>query len=422
MKVWQITVGEPSPAESKSVRLLRTGILSKELTQRGHDVTWWSSSFDHFGKKFLSSNDKEIAWEGGTLSLLHTKSSYSSNVSLQRIRHNLEVAEKFAEKACENEKPDVILCSFPTIELAYEAVKYGQKNNVPVVIDIRDLWPDVYLTALPSFLHSLGRLALQPFYKKAHYILKHCQCMTAVSKGYLDWGIRLGHRSPSKADSVFPIGYMSPPIRPQHSGDNEYLEHLRVPKNSLVVWFVGSFGRSYDLETVLNAAQTLQGRGDKSFYFVISGDGDAMPRLKQKAMGLKNTVFTGWIEADKIKALQARADIGLMAYAKGAKQGMPNKLFEYMSAGIPILSSLEGEGEEVIRQYQIGQSYTPGSSQDLVEKLLKLEPAGTREKIRTQCNLIFEKNFSADTIYSNFADYLEHIKSDDKEFTHEKSH
>lgn len=407
MKFWQITVGEPSPFEDPRVRLLRTGILSKALKKRGHDVTWWSTTFDHFGKKFLSHQNENYEWDGGTLSLIHTQSSYSSNVSLQRIRHNQEAAKNFRQLAESRDVPDVIQCSFPTIELAEAAVQYGQKHSVPVVIDVRDLWPDVFLTAAPRFLQPLAKLALSSFYSKARFVLKNCDYITGVSQGYLDWGRKLGHRFLTDQDQVFPIGYKKSEQKNQMS--STWLRELGILPRATVVWFVGSFGRSYDLETVVKAARLLQNNGDDQFQFVISGDGDSMPKLKGLCLGLKNTLFTGWIHADRIKELQQRADIGLMAYSKGAKQGMPNKLFEYMAAGIPIISSLEGEGAQVISNYGIGVNYQPQCANSLVEQLKSLKSPESRRQIQQQCLKVFESHFSADSIYSQFSDYLERI-------------
>jgi hypothetical protein len=51
MRVWLITVGEPLPLDGPGERMLRTGILAAFLAARGHEVVWWSSSFDHVRKR-----------------------------------------------------------------------------------------------------------------------------------------------------------------------------------------------------------------------------------------------------------------------------------------------------------------------------------------------------------------------------------
>ena len=51
MKIWIITVGEPLPMDDGEVRAYRSGLLFSELVNAGHEVTWWTSSFDHSQKK-----------------------------------------------------------------------------------------------------------------------------------------------------------------------------------------------------------------------------------------------------------------------------------------------------------------------------------------------------------------------------------
>ena len=72
---------------------------------------------------------------------------------MSRILDNNLVAAKFKNLASKEKiLPDLILSSIPTSELSLEATKLGRKNNIPVILDIRDLWPDVFLDVLPKFL------------------------------------------------------------------------------------------------------------------------------------------------------------------------------------------------------------------------------------------------------------------------------
>ncbi len=55
--------------------------------------------------------------------------------------------------------PDVIhVCNVP-IELCHAAVTYGRAKGIPVVIDVRDLWPDVYLEVIPQRFGLLRSVA-----------------------------------------------------------------------------------------------------------------------------------------------------------------------------------------------------------------------------------------------------------------------
>ena len=65
-------------------------------------------------------------------------------------------------------------------------------------------------------------------------------------------------------------------------------------------------------------------------------------------------VFTGWVDADAINWMRSHAAIGLQPYAAGAPQGLANKLFEYLSAGMPVVSSLTGENQQLIAANDCG--------------------------------------------------------------------
>ena len=86
---------------------------------------------------------------------------YSSNVSLARFRDHRQVAERFAAAAAaEPRRPDIIVAGLPTIELCLESTRYGKQRGVPVVLDMRDMWPDVFLELLPPALRSAGLSAV----------------------------------------------------------------------------------------------------------------------------------------------------------------------------------------------------------------------------------------------------------------------
>ena len=153
MKIWLLQASEPIPIVNKEQRLLRMGIIAEELSKRGHEITWFANTFDHFQKKQLYKKDTTIkVKENYKLELIYAM-GYKRNISLSRILNHKIIAKKFKKQAKKMEKPDLIYASFPTIDYAEEAVKYGKKYNVPVVVDIRDLWPDIFKHNLPKLIY-----------------------------------------------------------------------------------------------------------------------------------------------------------------------------------------------------------------------------------------------------------------------------
>lgn len=83
---------------------------------------------------------------------------YSKNVSLSRVRHNRILARTFQKQICQSQpQPDVLFACLPIPELAEKATLYGQERQIPVIVDVRDEWPDLYLTVFPPRLHALVR-------------------------------------------------------------------------------------------------------------------------------------------------------------------------------------------------------------------------------------------------------------------------
>jgi hypothetical protein len=161
-RIWLVKLGETLPIGTNKKRLLRTGLLAEILAKEGHEVTYWCSTFDHFNKENRFAEDTEIETEEGyRLKLLNGK-AYLKNVSIDRLINHRQIAKKFKEQIYkEGNKPDLILTSIPTVELAYECVKFGKKFDIPVLLDIRDLWPDIFFQELlPG---PLKKIALSGF-------------------------------------------------------------------------------------------------------------------------------------------------------------------------------------------------------------------------------------------------------------------
>ena len=175
MEIWIVTVGEPLPNRSMlsktsvlpktSVggRLFRSGVLAEKLASRGHQVTWWTSNFDHFTKQFhQASNNRDELLNAYRLILIPGP-AYQSNIGIRRLINHLIVALRFGARIKRMKRPDLILCSYPTIELSWISTRFAEKEQIPCVIDIRDLWPDIFVQIAPKSLQWSSVIGLSPF-------------------------------------------------------------------------------------------------------------------------------------------------------------------------------------------------------------------------------------------------------------------
>ncbi len=411
MRVWLLKIGELPPLDGSNERLYRTGMLARALVDRGHDVTWWNSTLDHAHKKLLYQADTCVKLAPNyTLRLLHSI-TYTGNISAKRILNHIHVARKFRRLAEQEMKPDCIVCCLPTLEMCAAATAYGRRHGIPVVIDIRDLWPDIFLDVAPKRLRSVAKTVLAPYYRIARRALRGSTGIIGISDGYLNWGLRYANRERTARDVVFPLGYRRPSIAEETVAEaGAALVAQGVDASRLICWFVGMFGRTYDLDTVIEAARALQKAGLAEVQFVLSGSGENYDRLVADARDLHNVVFTGRVNGPALAWLARNAAIGLMAYAKGAPQSLPNKLFEYLCNGLPVLSSLEAETQTLLSEHGCGLTYSAGDAPSLAASVKFLaEDRELRHRMSANGADLFETRYSAEKIYPKIADYLEHL-------------
>lgn len=404
---WIVTVGEPLPGFSGTSRPWRSGALAAILAERGHIVTWWTSSVDHFSKtQWVQQSGAHVVGKNLQLQFLHG-CLYRRNVSLARYRNHRQIAREFLRIASDRKPPDLILCSYPTIELSEAAVAYAGKRNIPIYLDIRDLWPDEILTKIPIPVKPLGRLALTPLYRAARRAMHGATGLIGISQTYLDWGLRLAGRNASLDDRVIPLGYtgnldqiVSGPAVERH------LRETGVDPGKQICWFSGTFVGNIDLGTVIEAARQLLDHDD--IQFVFSGSGEREAEWRRQASGLGNIVFTGWIGSEELAWLSRVAWVGLAAYKPGATMSLPNKLFEYMSMGLPVLLSLDGEAERLVADQGIGDIYRAGDSGHLAALIKRRsDDANWHTACSQRGRELFRSRFSPDTLYQYYADTLE---------------
>ncbi|MEO8019668.1 MAG: glycosyltransferase family 4 protein [Pseudomonadota bacterium] len=408
MNVWLITVGEPLPRLSSDSRLWRVGLLAQELAARGHAVTWWTSRVDHFNKRFFDWTERDFPVMPGLTIRFLDGILYRRNVGMARLFNHWQVAREFERLAVAAPVPAVILSSFPTIELSAAAVQYGKEHGIPVVLDVRDLWPDIFVQAVPGPLRGFLRMVLHGYFASTRRALAGAASLIAVSRGYLQWGIDRAGRAARAEDRVFPLAYSLPGrTDAARNAGREWLANYGVNDASVVCLFAGTLGRTYDLAPVLDAARAFAAVNGSPFRFVICGDGERAAEWREKARGLSNVAFTGWLDQARMRDALMGADIGLAAYAHAAPQGLPNKVIEYMAAGLPVVSSLAGETADLLKRGDCGVSYAAGDDEALRDALERLAAPQPRARLAHNARHGFEAEFVAETIYPQLASYLE---------------
>lgn len=406
MKVWLVNEGENLPGDDNNPRLQRMGLLAYELEKLVSNVTWWQSTFNHYQKKFRYHEDINISLTDHLeLKLLHS-CGYKKNVSLKRIFHEWKTAYKFYKQASKEEKPNVIVSAMPTIAQAFYCVKFGRKNNIPVIIDFRDLNPDVFVSPFKGIIRFIISIGIQPLKWMLGWAAKHATGLVGTTQPYLDWGLSYAKREQSKNDSVFFVSYPDNGIATNLSENSRWKEYLNY--DGIICCFFGQFGQLVDFDTLIETAEICK-KNEVKVKFLLCGKGELLNKYQNivENKKLDNVISPGWVNQTDIADIGYISDVGLMAYKKNDNfdMQMPNKFSEYLSLGLQIMLQPEGIMKTVVEDNECGIHYE--NSTELYDALKKLSCNDEiLQKMKRNSRKLFEERFSAGNVYKEYGEYI----------------
>ncbi|MDQ0567348.1 glycosyltransferase involved in cell wall biosynthesis [Qipengyuania citrea] len=355
---------------------MRTGLMAEYFLSEGWDVQWWTSDFDHYEARVRGFGTQAVDVRPRYKIQYLESRGYSNTRSIKRLWSDAEIALKFAREArAARDLPDVIIASMPSIDLAFESVRFGRELGVPVVIDIRDLHPDIFVDTAAFLLKPIVRVATLPMRLKLAAALRGASAIWGNTDAFIDWGCRVARRDRGPDDATFPIAYEPIVLNERDEVRANAIwdtKNVFCPTQFNIVFF-GALSQSFDFEPVFDAAKRLDALNtNHRFYFF--GRGIQEPAVERHCNGSSNSCFLGWAHAKELQTAMARSHIGLAPYHSIPNyiSNLPNKPAEYLSGGLGIATSLQtGSLCEVLNANGAGFSYSSGA--ELADKLANLD-------------------------------------------------
>lgn len=355
MKIWIVSVGEPLPVDGENVRLRRMGNLAKYISDSDIDVDWFSVSFEHYQKKQRCNKDRDfIINKHYTLHLAHVN-GYKRNVSLARIVHHKNAGKGIYKLMKTLDKPDVLLASMEPLEVSSAAIQFAKENSIPCIVDVRDLWPEIYYDVIPKALHGLLSIYVNHCSKTLKKTLSSCDSIIGLSNGFLNYGLKYAGRTRKDTDAVFPIAYPNFDYASYRDCFDECWGKYGLKKDDFIVVFLGNFGDQFKFDEIIGVSEKYI--GNKDVKFVLCGNGKHQDEIREKTKD--NVIIPGWIEKPQILSLLSYAKIGIAPYIDSINYRLntPNKFGEYLSASLPIAVSVPGEMEALLKKHKCGACY-----------------------------------------------------------------
>lgn len=413
MKFWIIHAQEPLPQPSHMAarRLWRTNTIAEMLAHRGHQVLRWRSGFSHYEKRYLIQGSPREPFEGYEFQFLEGP-QYRRNIGYRRIQHHRALARDFARLAWTTDPaPDLIHIGNVPLELCREAVRFSVAKRIPIVVDIRDLWPDLFLDLIPgrlAFFRPLMRLLVRSSYRDAAYAMRNATAITGITEPFVEWGLRLAGRKRRPSDRVFHMSYPEPAEPGSQANLSRLTDRLGLDRSSFIICYFGNIGYQSDFDTLLEAARLL---GDCSAAkLVICGEGPKLQSLRRKAASLPNVVLPGWLEADEIQQLMRIAAVGILPFKERDNYvlNMPNKFSEYLSGGLAIACGVKGEMARLVEAHACGFVYPTGDAATLARRLRELAASPIAvATFKANSRALFKACFNCTVVYAQLCDYLE---------------
>jgi len=259
---------------------------------------------------------------------------------------------------------DVVVGTSPPIFQGATALVVARLKRVPLVFEVRDLWPDfaIELKILKNpLLIAAARQLERLLYRSADRLLVN-------SPGFIQHVRDVSGRTPT----LIPNGTDASQFSPARTGER-FREQWRA-SDRFVALYAGAHGTANNLETVLEAAQLL--RDQKEILFVLVGDGKEKASLEAAARsaGLDNIRFERPQPKEAMPDVVAAADVCVATLRDIPlfRTTYPNKVFDYMAAGKPTLVAIDGVIRQVVEESDGGVFVPPGDAKALAESLSRL--------------------------------------------------
>lgn len=367
--------------------LVRHYYFSKYLQKKGHNVKIFTSSKIHNTDinmiKDRSLYKEEI--EDGVEYTFVKSRDYKGN-GMDRVINMMDLpfkTWKAMKLFYERQKPDVIYTSSPDLFVAFFALRFGRKYKIPVVVEVRDLWPE---SIVEYNRMSRKNPIIQVLYQLEKWIYKKADQLIFTMEGGKDYICDKGWE---KEINLSKVNHVNNGVDLEEFDENQKIYQITdrdlEDDNYFKVLYMGSIRMVNNLRLLLKAAEELKRRKIPNIKILVYGDGTEKEALQQEAEKLDvNMYFKGRVKKKYIPYILTKADVNLINLQNSnlEKYGCSwNKLFEYMASGKPVASNVK-MGYDLIDRYKCGISREIHSEQEYADLLVELSSMDRENYIR----------------------------------------
>ncbi len=294
-------------------------------------------------------------------------------------------------------KPDLFYITSTPLSTGFLGLWAKKKWGIPFVFEVRDLWPEAPIQVkrirnkwIKRYLYGLE----ERIYKAANKIV-------ALSPGIAE---HILIKCPNKEVAVIP-----------NFSDTEFFQNQTAPSlpgstktRPLTISYVGAVGEVNDLARFLSLAEMAKQKG-KKWHFNIMGKGNQLFELinQKKNRNLENVSFLPFGNKLEVRRVLKETDLIYISFAPFPvlETSSPNKFFDALAVGKPVIVNFKGWIWEVIRENDIGIFHQYGCEEEAVTAIQNMENQpekliATGKKARTLAGEKFSKSMAISHLHS----------------------
>ncbi len=415
MRVYASTIGQRLDDANNT----RTMLLCEHLIRAGHDVTLWTSAFDHIRKcwrpEWIAHGEAGYRMPNGLDVRFMKGRGYKSNVSIARLVDHILAARSLRRQASVLPPPDAVIASLPDHITAEAIVRYGRSVGAVTIVDVRDKWPDIFIDYAPNAaLKALVRFGLLLETARVRKALRNADGLVAMMNSLMTWGLTKAGRTSRGTDRVFYLTTTPRNFgieRPVRDLPQTVRDALDAVEGKIVFTFVGTFNRTQHPALLLDALDLLVESGrlhPDRMAFIIGGDGVDSDEIAERSKKYPSVYRLGWLDTETMLEVLAASDVGLLLM-NFPSPAFNNKAFAYLASGLPIINGATGDLAELIEKRDVGVNVGGGDSKALAEAILRLaEDRVALEACKGRVRNLFDESFDRE---SNYAAYVAHVEA-----------
>lgn len=367
--------------------------MARRMVAAGHEV--------HMVTSIRESNHQHDGWfetqEAG-IQVHWYPVPYSNHMShTQRIRAFVSFARAARNKAVEL-GGDVIFATSTPLTIALPAVPAARKKKIPMVFEVRDLWPEMPI-AMGALKNPVMRLAAQML---EHWAYKNAAAVVALSPGMKEGVVAAGF--PADKVAVIPNSSDNFEFAYDAGAARHFRSQRRWLKDKPLLVYTGTFGKVNGVGYMVELASALQARGS-DVRILLVGDGAERHSVKQAAQRAgvyqNNLFIEDPLPKKDIPALLSAATMAsaLFIDLPEMRANSANKFFDALASGTPVLLNYGGWMHDLVTEHECGLAMWRRSVEDVAEILdTKLRDQAWLDKAGQSARNLAEQCFDRDVL------------------------